>query len=526
MLSFSTLSTLPHDYSKIFQQELRETLASSPLKRGISSDERAQLEAKAKEGDAKAALTLARITSLCARGDKERAEAYGWYERAAATGDPEALRGLACCVNSGYGCKLDRHKALQLCARAAKLGNLNAIIDMGLAYANGDGIAEDLEKAARCFQLAVDRGSGKACSELARCYLYGEGVEEDSEKAKKLLLLGIERGSGTTAFNLGVAYYNGLLDGADGCDYPKARDCFEKACALGYPAYYELAMTYLRGEGIPVDQHKGLNVLMRGAEADDPASLVELGKLYLRGDKDWRKIHEPQKGYRCLQRACELGYGPAFSICAGFYEEGYGLEASDPARAVKILELGARCGDKESAFRLGSCYAHGNCGLQPDGQRALAYYERAFELGSSDAAAILGCSYKHGEGAPQDTEKGLYYLRSGAERGNGACLYELACSYADGDGVEEDMEKYKELLFKAADEDFAMAVGEIGMSYLEGVGGFPQDYAKAVEYLEDAVELGMDECLEPLANCYQKGLGVEKDKARAKELLRRAKEAE
>lgn len=519
MLNFSSFSSpFGRDGSQNFSSSLKEALKGF----GIGSESFERLKANATAGDVKAALKLGLFLASDKRSKPE--DAFKWIEKAAASGEPEALHYYSAFLSVGFGCEKNSRKALEYCARAAKLGALGAVIDMGLAYLEGEGVTRDPVKAARCFQLAVDRGSGKACSELALCYFDGVGVERNPEKAKEILQLGIERGSGICAYNLGVSYYKGRFDGVP--DFPQARDCFEKSCALGEPAFYELAMMYLCGEGIPVDQHKGLNVLMRGAEADDPASLVELGKLYLRGDKDWRKIHDPQKGYRCLQRACELGYGPAFSICAGFYEEGYGLEASDPARAVKILELGARCGDKESAFRLGLCYAHGNCGLQPDGQRALAYYERAFELGSSDAAAILGCSYKHGEDAPQDTEKGLYYLRSGAERGNGACLYELACSYADGDGVEEDMEKYKELLFKAADEDFAMAVGEIGMSYLEGVGGFPQDYAKAVEYLEDAVELGMDECLEPLANCYQKGLGVEKDKARAKELLRRAKEAE
>ena len=483
---------------------------------------RARLEAKAAQGDVEALKSLGLLYLTGAFGDANRGRAFPLLDRAAATGDPDALHYFSACWSVGIGCERNERKGLELCARAAKLGCVRAIIDMGISYSEGHGVPKDPVKAARCFQLAVDKGSGDACGELAHCYLFGEGVAKDSAKAKQLLELGVERGSGHCAHNLGVGYLE--CEWSEEPDFARARDCFEQSCALGGRAYYDLAMMCLQGIGIPIDYHKGLNVLKRGAEADDPESLVELGKLYIRNDDVWQKIYDPAEGYRCLLRACELGYGPAFMICADLYEEGCGVP-SDPARAIKILELGVEHNDAESAFRLGVYYEGGQNGLRQDSKRALELFELAFENGSPDAAAYLGSSYKNGDGVPQDVAKALRYLTVGAEMGSGACLYELATCYADGVGVPEDRDKYIKLLFEAADRDFPLAVGEIGMSYFDGYPGFEKDYEEAVDYLERAVELGLDECLPTLAKCYQKGLGVEKDKSKAKELLRRAKEA-
>ena len=63
-------------------------------------------------------------------------------------------------------------------------------------------------------------------------------------------------------------------------------------------------MLYLQGRGIPSDAREAVIWLKRGADANDPDAMLQLGRLYWEGQQVPKNIPE---GTRLLRRAAELG---------------------------------------------------------------------------------------------------------------------------------------------------------------------------------------------------------------------------
>jgi len=62
----------------------------------------------------------------------------------------------------------------------------------------------------------------------------------------------------------------------------------------------------------------------------------------------------------------------------------------------------------------------------------------------------------------------------------------------------------------------AIAIYNVGVYYRNGEYGYPQDYAKALEFYHRAGELGFAEAYRNIGRAYNNGEGVEADKKKAK----------
>jgi len=92
----------------------------------------------------------------------------------------------------------------------------------------------------------------------------------------------------------------------------------------------------------------------------------------------------------------------------------------------------------------------------------------------------------------------------------------LGLLYANGQGVAQDYAKAREWNEKAVEKGSASAMSNLGLLYANGQ-GVAQDYAKAREWNEKAVEKGSASAMANLGALYAKGQGVAQDYTKARE---------
>ena len=286
-----------------------------------------------------------------------------------------------------------------------------------------------------------------------------------------------------------------------------------------------------------------LENLQRRAEQGDAEAMYLLGRMYHIGEL---VEADDEKAMLLYRRANALGYPLAAN------------SIGEPEKAVEWFEQGIRQGDKQAETNLGRFYLNGiavapdtDKGLsmlephaaqnghaaltlgfwydgdfdenpQPDNQKALEYYLLA-EKNSQDLTTIeltdlynnLGTLYNTHDGIPTDYPKAQKYFIKAAELGMPHAMLNLGHLYA---GKGEHKQAFKWYL-KAAENNLIDAYYYVGKAYAMGK-GVPQDGRKAVAWLEQAAEYGVEEWVSELAYIYRDGLdGVPKDLAKAEALF-------
>jgi TPR repeat protein len=142
-----------------------------------------ELEAKAKEGDAKAARDLG-LRYLAGDGlATNEAEAARWLLSAAYKGEPTAEYWLGTLYARGHGVPADAFQASHWYEAGAKQGNLRAMHSLAVANFEGWGREKDYVEAAKWFEKAAQLGSVDSQYNLAVLYERGTGVPKSLSDA-------------------------------------------------------------------------------------------------------------------------------------------------------------------------------------------------------------------------------------------------------------------------------------------------------------------------------------------------------
>lgn len=192
-----------------------------------------------------------------------------------------------------------------------------------------------------------------------------------------------------------------------------------------------------RGDLIPADYDKKLEILRRGAELGYP------DWMYYYAFELFYKLDRAAEALPWAQKAAEAGHLYGWHIVADIYWEGKAVERN-PAYALECFERTAGYGNDAYACRqAGEMYFRG-LGAPQDYARAVQYLERKSGKIDDD---ILGICYLLGYGCQQNVERGKALLL-GSENTKYK-NYGLGMMYAEGLGVREDIGKGVEYL-KAA----------------------------------------------------------------------------
>jgi len=105
----------------------------------------------------------------------------------------------------------------------------------------------------------------------------------------------------------------------------------------------------------------------------------------------------------------------------------------DEEQILAMIRKRVAAGDPMATWNLGAKYHFGQYGLEKDVTRATELYERAAQLGVSDAHYNLGVTYDEGTEVEKDTDKAFRHFEAAAMCGHVKARYNLGCKeYKDG----------------------------------------------------------------------------------------------
>lgn len=152
--------------------------------------------------------------------------------------------------------------------------------------ANGE---HDLAKAFEYYRLAAEQGHQGAQIGLGLMYRNGAGVETDSWQAFNWFQKAADQGNPHAHFYLGTMYSSGeqVPPGERPApDFERAAKHFRVAAEAGLPSgQFALGYLYLDGFGVEKDPARGLALLEAAANQGFVVAALELGKLYMNGER-------------------------------------------------------------------------------------------------------------------------------------------------------------------------------------------------------------------------------------------------
>lgn len=176
---------------------------------GTSSQNIAQLQRSAENGDAEAMTELGKCYYLGKGVEKSGDKAFQWLSKAADGGSANAFYWLGACYQYGYGTDKNMEKAVELYTKGADLGDHESMNSLGVCLKRGIGILQNVDRALYWYNKAAELGDAYAMNNLGTCYYLGDGVAKDFEKAVSWYRKSAELGNGNAMGNLAICYDNG-----------------------------------------------------------------------------------------------------------------------------------------------------------------------------------------------------------------------------------------------------------------------------------------------------------------------------
>lgn len=425
-----------------------------------------------------------------------------FYRNAAESGIAKGMYRLGSAFYLGRGVPKDYHQALSWLEKAANENHTGAMVYLGAMNANGLGMQRNYVKSVIWFQKAADLGSPEAMVNLGTLYFQGRGVTRDMEQAKTFFLRAADKGSAEAMLNLAHMYCSSK-------NYKEAEEVLKKAVQLSSAeAMYRLGMMYKDGnDQMPVDDADAAKFLRKAAEHG--------------WEEAWRPLAE------CYRHLADADNEDAmFELGRMHYYQKYGGTQDYPC-AAKWFAQAADRGHVKAMGYMGFIYANGR-GMDKDRDSSDGWYRKMFQAHENQKADIdfddaevmesLGDIYKSGELVKKDVTNArkCYYIAH--TLGSEDAMRKLL-SLADFI-TESDFDGIKKLGSEKLARERINAISELFQKADEAYA--QKNYRKAMEYWENASELGSIAAINNMGWLYYDGLGIEQNHGKAMELFLRA----
>ncbi|EJK75528.1 hypothetical protein THAOC_02746 [Thalassiosira oceanica] len=157
--------------------------------------------------------------------------------------------------------------------------------------------------------------------------------------------------------------------------------------------------------------------------------------------------------------------------------------APDESQVLAMIQKRVAAGDPVAIFNLGNRYHFGRYGLEKDVARAIELYERAAELGVTDAHYNLGTLYDEGTDVEKDVDKAICHYETSAMGGHVFARFNLGCKEYNAGNHNLALQHWM-ISAKLGDDDSLNEVKSLFMNDLVT----KADYAAALRGHQSAVE--------------------------------------
>lgn len=228
-------------------------------------------------------------------------------------------------------------------------------------------------------------GDPEAETLLALAFHGATLLKRDDEEALRLLHKAADQGFMPAQESLGIFSEMGI-----GMPQPapaEALEWYTKAAKQGsLDAATNIALMYSDGIGIPKDPTQAVTWFRQAAEGGDPTAQYNLALIYGKG----KGVPQDQKeSMRWLTAAADHNLVPAILDLAAVCLHPPDQTPADPTRAVHYYEKAANLGSAPAEAMLGDIYANGALG-KPDSLQAAKWYRKSAEQGLPQGQFRLG----------------------------------------------------------------------------------------------------------------------------------------
>ncbi|XP_071951720.1 uncharacterized protein [Antedon mediterranea] len=150
---------------------------------------------------------------------------------------------------------------------------------------------------------------------------------------------------------------------------------------------------------------------------------------------------------------------------------------------------------------------------------AASYFRAGAKAGSQQAQYNLAVCYEHGRGLDTNDKKAAYWYKKAALQGHAMAQYNYAIFHLLGLGIKRNEKEAVHWLNKSANQGLCQAQSYLGSRLIYGPN---QDLSKGIDLLKKAVKQKDAEATYRLAMCYEDGIGVAINQAKAVDLYNKA----
>lgn len=224
---------------------------------------------------------------------------------------------------------------------------------------------------------------------------------------------------------------------------------------------------------------------------------------------------------QALEEKAQTGDPESETTLALAYHDAVLLKRDD-AESLRLLRKAADRGFMAAEESLG-IFAETGIGIaKPAPEEAIAWYEKAVQQGSLDAATNIALMYSGGIGVPKDPAKAITWFRQAAEGGDATAQYNLALMYARGNGIPQDYKEFIHWAAAAGDQNVAPALFDLASFYMRPPDGTAADVDRASHFYEKAATLGNVRAQAILGNIFAAGILGKPDYEQAVNWYRKA----
>jgi TPR repeat protein len=298
--------------------------------------------------------------------------------------------------------------------------------------------------------------------------------------------------------------------------YEEAISWYRKAVDKGNGyAMVMLVWYYSNGKGVEQNYQEAINWAKKSADKGVVFAMITIGSVYRAGIAG-EVSQNYTEAINWFEKAADKGSAYAMNILGLMYHNGDGV-AQDYKEAINWYKKAADKGNADAMVNIATKYREGE-GVAKNYNEAMDWYKKAADKGSGLAMINIGHLYYKGNGVTQNYQEAMNWYKKAADKGLATAMSNIADMFAMGEGVAKNYNEainWYEKSINAGNKD-GLIMTNTGYCYLQ-----TQNYTKAMEHYKKGYESDdyriKNIAKEQIAKMYEEGLGVEKDKKKAKE---------